>query len=229
MQVAGLRPMPRRRRCRRTHDLSCDARLCVRFEFSPTASRLARMVGMTAPGTDLSSSPATERSQWERISEAEARIITNWLRQATMPSTRLLLRWAPRVELRPTATGPLATRSPTRPDPSPMALDWRALRVTGSARSAIYDEVFPADLAKALRPFPDEVAAAFDQEAALAVLVTFATHWPELRPDGPGRTDFIGLRRHPTARVEGILVFYAIEVAPGQVVITNVAGHRIDR
>ena len=34
---------------------------------------MARMAGMTAPGTDLSSSPATERSQWERISEAEAR------------------------------------------------------------------------------------------------------------------------------------------------------------
>jgi hypothetical protein len=109
-----------------------------------------------------------------------------------------------------------------------MELNWRALRVTGGARSAIYDEAFPADLAKALRPFPGEVAAAFDQEVALAVLVTFATHWDELRPDGPGRTDFIGLRRHPTSRVEAILVFYAIEVAPGQVVIANVAGHHID-
>ena len=108
-------------------------------------------------------------------------------------------------------------------------LDWRALRVDGEARSAIYDEVFPADLADAVRPFPDGVSEAFDQEAALAVLVTFATHWSELRPDGPGRTDFIGLRRHPTARVEAILVFYAIEMTPGQIVIPNVAGSGIDR
>ena len=108
-------------------------------------------------------------------------------------------------------------------------LNWRALRVSGGARSAIYDEAFPADLADALRPLPDDVSSAFDQEAALAVLVTFATHWDDLRPDGPGRTDFIGLGRHPTARVEAILVFYAIEVAPGQVVITNVAGRSVDR
>ena len=108
-------------------------------------------------------------------------------------------------------------------------LNWRALRVSGGARSAIYDETFPADLADALRPLPDDVSSAFDQEAALAVLVTFATHWDDLRPDGPGRTDFIGLRRHPTARVEAILVFYAIEVAPGQVVVTNVAGHSVQR
>lgn len=73
-------------------------------------------------------------------------------------------------------------------------LNWRALRVSGGARSAIYDETFPADLADALRPLPDDVSSAFDQEAALAVLVTFATHWDDLRPDGPGRTDFIGLR-----------------------------------
>ena len=108
-------------------------------------------------------------------------------------------------------------------------LNWRALRVSGGARSAIYDEGFPADLAEALRPLQEDVASAFDQEAALAALVTFATHWDDLRPDGPGRTDFIGLRRHPTSRVEAILVFYAIEVAPGQVVITNVAGHSMDR
>ena len=73
------------------------------------------------------------------------------------------------------------------------------------------------------------MTAAFNQEVALAVLVTFATHWDDLRPDGPGRTDFIGLRRHPTARVEAILVLYAIEVAPGQVVITNVVAHEVDR
>jgi hypothetical protein len=110
-----------------------------------------------------------------------------------------------------------------------MALNWRALRVAGGVRSAIYDEAFPADLANALRPLPGDVSAAFDQEAALAVLVTFATHWDHLRPDGPGRTDFIGLRRHRTARVEAILVFYAIEIAPGQVVITNVVAHEVDR
>jgi hypothetical protein len=111
-----------------------------------------------------------------------------------------------------------------------VVLNWRALRVTGSARLAIYDEAFPADLADALRSFPDDLAAAaFDQEAALAVGVTFATHWDDLRPHGPGRTDFVGLGRHPTARVEAILVFHAIEVAPGQVVITNVAGHPINR
>lgn len=108
-------------------------------------------------------------------------------------------------------------------------LNWRALRVSGGARSAIYDETFPADLSHALRPLPDDVSSAFDQEAALAVLVTFATYWDDLRPDGPGRTDFIGLRRHPTARVEAMLVFYAIEVAPGQVVVTNVAGHSVQR
>lgn len=110
-----------------------------------------------------------------------------------------------------------------------MALNWRALRVSGVARSAIYDEAFPADLANALRPLSDDVSAAFDQEAALAVLVTFATHWDGLRPDGPGRTDFIGLRRDPTARVEAILVFYAIEAGPGQVVITNVVAREVDR
>jgi len=110
-----------------------------------------------------------------------------------------------------------------------MALSWRALRVTGGARWAIYDETFPADLADAVRPFPTEVSAAFDQEAALAVLVTFASHWDDLRPDGPGRTDFTGLRRHPSARVEAILVFYAIEVAAGQIVITNVTPHPVDR
>jgi hypothetical protein len=107
-------------------------------------------------------------------------------------------------------------------------LDWRALRVSGGTRSAIFDEAFPADLAEALRPFPPDVSSAFDQETALAVLVTFATYWDDLRPDGPGRTDFIGLRRHPSGRVEAILVFYAIEVAPGQVVVTNVAGHGVD-
>jgi hypothetical protein len=110
-----------------------------------------------------------------------------------------------------------------------MALNWRALRVAGGARWAIYDEAFPADLADALRPLPADVSAAFDQEAALAVLVTFATHWDDLRPDGPGRTDFTGLRRHPTARVEAILVFYASEVAPGQIVITNVVGLPVDQ
>ncbi len=73
------------------------------------------------------------------------------------------------------------------------------------------------------------MSAAFDQEAALAVLVTFASHWDDLRPDGPGRTDFTGLRRHPSARVEAILVFYAIEVAAGQIVITNVIAHPVDR
>lgn len=109
-----------------------------------------------------------------------------------------------------------------------MALNWRALRVAGGARSAIYDEAFPADLVAALQPFPADVSAAFDQEAALAVLVTFATHWDDLRPDGPGRTDFTGLRRRPTARVEAILVFYAIEVAPGQVVVTNVIARPVD-
>jgi len=110
-----------------------------------------------------------------------------------------------------------------------MTLNWLALRVTGGARSAIYDEAFPGNLVDALRSLPDQVSAAFDQEAALAVLVTFATHWNDLRPDGPGRTDFIGLHRHPTARVEAILAFYAIEIAPGQVVITNVVGHPVDR
>lgn len=100
--------------------------------------------------------------------------------------------------------------------------------MSGGARAAIYDEAFPADLANALRPFPEEVVKAFDQEVALAVLVTFATHWDDLRPDGPGRTDFIGLRRDPNARVEAILVFYAIEMAPGQVVITNVVAHEVD-
>lgn len=106
-------------------------------------------------------------------------------------------------------------------------LNWRALRVTGGVRWAIYDEAFPADLASALRPFPADVAEAFDQEAALAVLVTFAAHWDDLRPDGPGRTDFTGLRRHPAAKLEAILVFYAIEVTPGQVVVTNVVAHPI--
>jgi hypothetical protein len=109
-----------------------------------------------------------------------------------------------------------------------VALNWRALRVAGEVRSAIYGEDFPADLADALRSMPNELAAAFSQERALSVLVTFATSWSELRPDGPGRTDFIGLRRDSDARVEAILVFYAIELSPEQVVITNVASHLID-
>ena len=109
-----------------------------------------------------------------------------------------------------------------------MSLNWRALRVSGEVRSAIYGEQFPADLAQALSDLPSVVAVAFDQELALAVLVTFATSWAELRSDGQGRTDFIGLRQHPASRVEAILVFYAIELSPGQVVITNVAGHPLE-
>lgn len=128
---------------------------------------------------------------------------------------------------RPSAIGLLVTRSSTKTDRK-VALNWRALRVAGEARSATYGEDFPADLADALSLLPDELSAAFGQELALSVLVTFATSWSELRPDGPGRTDFIGLRRHRGARVEAILVFYAIELSPEQVVIVSVASHPVD-
>lgn len=109
-----------------------------------------------------------------------------------------------------------------------MDLNWQALRVNGEHRSAIYGEQFPTELTEALSFLTVDVSAAFDQERALAVLVTFATSWTELRSDGQGRTDFIGLRQHPANRVEAILVFYAIELSPGQVVVTSVSGHRVE-
>jgi hypothetical protein len=179
---------------------------------------------MTAPRSDLTSRPSTGQLRWERISEAEARAaIGDDALDAALAEVGAKGRAS--AERYRAAGHSIADQAWH----SRMALNWRALRVTGEARWAIYDEAFPADLADALRPLPPDVSAAFDQEAALAVLVTFATHWDDLRPDGPGRTDFTGVRRHPSARVEAILVFYAIEVAPGQIVITNVVGHPVDR
>lgn len=109
-----------------------------------------------------------------------------------------------------------------------MDLNWRALRVTGEVRSAIYDEQFPVALRGAMRLLPAGLADAFDQERALAVLATFAASWAELRPDRSGRTEFIGLRRDPLSRVEAILVFYAIELSSQQIVITEVDCLRLE-
>lgn len=100
-------------------------------------------------------------------------------------------------------------------------LDWRALKVTSGDRSAIFSEAFPAALTWALALFP-EALNAFDQAAALDVLVEFADRWLDLPhdPTGNGRIVVRGLPG-PDDRVV-VIVFYAVEIAAGQVVITDV-------
>ena len=57
--------------------------------------------------------------------------------------------------------------------------DWRALRVSSNTRWAIYDKTFPAHLDAALTEYP-EVLDAFDQDAAVDVLLAVAGAWPTL-------------------------------------------------
>ena len=99
-------------------------------------------------------------------------------------------------------------------------LDWRALKVTSGERSSIFSEAFPIALTLALAPFP-EALDAFDQAAALDVLVELADRWSDLPPDptGNGRIVVSGLPG-PDDRIV-VIVFYAVEITAGQVVATD--------
>jgi hypothetical protein len=102
------------------------------------------------------------------------------------------------------------------------AIDWRTLTVTGGDRRAIYAETFPASLDWALAPHPT-ARAAFTQSVALGVLVDFVDLWNELPLDrsSQGRVVARGLPPRPAPELIAV-VFSAIEIRPGQLVVVDV-------
>ncbi len=97
-------------------------------------------------------------------------------------------------------------------------IDWRAPIVEGEHGRAAYEESFPASLDWALGP-RSAARVAFDHEAARSVLREYVDLWPDL-PEAPtpgsGR---VVARLLPPIRVETALLFFAVELAPGQFVV----------
>lgn len=80
---------------------------------------------------------------------------------------------------------------------------------------AIYAETFPASLDAA----GPEIRAWFDEPEALSVLSTFAGAWGSLGRDAEG------WRYTYRATAAGVVArFRAVELAPGQIVVIDVAG-----
>ncbi len=97
-------------------------------------------------------------------------------------------------------------------------INWRALRVSSNTRWAIYNETFPAQLEAALGPYP-EALEAFDQDAAVDVLLAVAGAWPTLARDRDDESIRYYLRVYPVQDPVVVATFIAVELSDQQIVV----------
>ncbi|MDH3301309.1 MAG: hypothetical protein OES24_12460 [Acidimicrobiia bacterium] len=100
-------------------------------------------------------------------------------------------------------------------------INWRALRVSSNTRWAIYNETFPAQLEAALAAYP-EALEAFDQDAAVDVLLAVAGAWPTLARDRDDEAVRYYLRVYPARDPVVVATFVAVELSDQQIVVAAV-------
>ncbi len=100
-------------------------------------------------------------------------------------------------------------------------INWRALRVSSNTRWAIYNEAFPAQLEAALASYP-EALEAFDQDAAVDVLLAVAGAWPTLARDRSDDSVRYYLRVYPARDPLVVATFVAVELGDQQIVVAAI-------
>ena len=99
--------------------------------------------------------------------------------------------------------------------------NWQSLRVSSNTRWAIYDEAFPAQLDAAFAEHP-EALQAFDQDAAVDVLLAIAGAWPTLGRDTQDPSVRYYIRTYPAQRPAVTATFIAIELSKQQIVVAAI-------
>ncbi len=93
--------------------------------------------------------------------------------------------------------------------------------MSSNTRWAIYEETFPAKLNDALTEFP-EALEAFDQVAAVDVLLAIAGAWPTLGRDRNNPRIRYYVRTYPTQAPQIVTTFIAVELDDDQIVVATV-------
>ena len=90
--------------------------------------------------------------------------------------------------------------------------------MSSKTRWAIYNETFPAQLEDALSDHP-EALDAFDQDAAVDVLLAVAGAWPTLARDRDDESVRYYLRVYPSQDPLVVTTFIAVELSDQQIVV----------